>query len=153
MREGILKSGWPTLESARGKVFYIMHDEKKERALYTRDHSSLRGRVMFVRSDESRDDAATLVMDNPRDPEIPRLVKAGYFIRTRADSGLKTKGHGPVARREAAFASGAQIVSTDYPNGEAQPTTGFVVEFPQAAPGRVNPINGPEELRGQTIGR
>ncbi|HET6325987.1 MAG TPA: Ca2+-dependent phosphoinositide-specific phospholipase C [Planctomycetaceae bacterium] len=153
LREAVLKSDWPRLESARGKVFYILHDEKKERELYTRDHPSLRGRVMFVRSSENREDAATLVMDSPHDPNIPRLVKAGYFIRTRADSGLKTKGHGPMARRDAAFDSGAQIVSTDYPNGEAQPTTGFVVEFPQAAPGRVNPINGPEGLRGQTIGR
>ncbi len=153
LRESVQKSGWPTLEAARGKVFYILHDEKKERELYTRDHPSLRGRVMFVRSDESREDAATFVMDNPRNPNIPRLVKAGYFIRTRADSGLRTNGRGALARREAAFASGAQIVSTDFPNGETQAATGFVVEFPQAAPGRVNPINGPEGLRGQTIGR
>jgi hypothetical protein len=153
LREAVLKSGWPTLETARGKVFYILHDEKQERELYTRDHPSLQGRVMFVRSHESREDAATLVMDNPRDPDIPRLVKAGYFIRTRADSGLRTKGAGPLARREAAFASGAQIVSTDFPNGETQPATGFVVEFAHAAPARVDPINGPEGLRGQTLGR
>jgi calcium-dependent phosphoinositide phospholipase C len=153
LRDAVQKSGWPTLEAARGKVFYILHDEKKERELYTRDHPSLRGRVMFVRSDESRDDAATFVMDDPRDADIPRLVKAGYFIRTRADSGLRTKGPRPLARREAAFASGAQIVSTDFPNGEAHPGTGFVVEFEHDAPARVNPINGAERLRGQTIGR
>jgi hypothetical protein len=153
LREAVLKSGWPTLEAARGKVFYILHDEAKERALYTHDHPSLRGRVMFVRSDESRDDAATFVMDNPRDAEIPRLVKAGYFIRTRADSGLRTKGPRPLARRTAALASGAQIVSTDFPNGEAQAGTGFVVEFDHAAPARVNPINAPEALRGQTLDR
>jgi len=93
------------------------------------------------------------VMDNPRDPDIPRLVKAGYFIRTRADSGLRTNGQGPLGRRDAAFASGAQIVSTDFPSGEAQAATRFVVEFAHAAPGRVNPVNGPEGLRGQTLGR
>jgi Phosphoinositide phospholipase C, Ca2+-dependent len=153
LREGVQKSGWPTLEAARGKVFYILHDEGKERDLYTREHPSLKGRVMFVRSDESRDDAATFVMDDPRDPDIPRLVKAGYVIRTRADSGLRTKGPRPLARRKAAFDSGAQIVSTDFPNGETQAATGFVVEFEQAAPARVNPINGPEGLRGQTLGR
>jgi hypothetical protein len=153
LREALQRSGWPMLEAARGKVLFIMHDEKKERELYTHDHPSLRGRAMFVRSDESREDAATLVMDNPRDPDIPRLVKAGYFIRTRADSGLRTKGQGPLARRDAAFASGAQIVSTDFPTGETHATTGFVVQFAHAAPGRVNPINGPEGLRGQTLGR
>ena len=153
LREAVQKSGWPTLDAARGKVLFIMHDEKKERDLYTQGHPSLRGRVMFVRSDESREDAATFVMDDPRDRDIPRLVKAGYFIRTRADSGLRTKGPRPLARRDAAFASGAQIVSTDFPSGEAQPETGFVVEFEHAAPARVNPINGPEGLRGRTLGR
>ena len=69
LRDAVQKSGWPTLESARGKVFYILHDERKERDLYTHDHPSLKGRVMFVRSDESRDDAATLVMDDPRGRE------------------------------------------------------------------------------------
>ncbi len=156
LREGVQKGGWPTLEAARGKVFYILHDEGKERDLYTHEHPSLKGRVMFVRSDESRDDAATLVMDNPRNANIPRLVRAGYFIRTRADSGLKTKGPRPIARRTAAFTSGAQIVSTDFPPGETQPETGFVVEFPGTAPGqinpaRVNPVNGPETLRGQPL--
>jgi hypothetical protein len=153
LREAVLNSGWPTLEAARGKVFYILHDEKKERELYTHDHPSLKGRAMFVRSDENRDDAATFVMDDPRDADIPRLIKAGYFIRTRADSGLRTKGPRPVARREAAFASGAQIVSTDFPNGETQAETGFVVELDHAAPARVNPVNGPEALRGRTLER
>jgi hypothetical protein len=153
LREAVQNSGWPTLATARGKVFYILHDDRKERALYTRDHPSLRGRVMFVRSDESREDAATFVMDNPRDGDIPRLVKAGYLVRTRADSGLRTKGPRPLARREAAFASGAQIVSTDFPSGEAQAQAGFVVEFAHAAPARVNPINGPGGVRGRTIGQ
>jgi hypothetical protein len=153
LREGVQKSGWPTLAETRGKVFYILHDDKKERELYTRNHPSLKGRVMLVRSDESREDAATFVMDDPRDKDIPRLVKAGYFIRTRADSGLRTKGPRPLARRDVAFASGAQIVSTDFPSGEAQNATGFVVEFSHSAPARINPINGPEGLRGQTLGR
>jgi hypothetical protein len=150
LRDAIQKSGWPALAAARGKVFYILHDQKQERELYTHNHPSLRGRVMFVRSDESRDDAATLVMDNPRDSEIPRLVKAGYFIRTRADSSLRTTGNRPPVRRDAAFACGAQIVSTDYPNGEAA-ANGFVVKFTHDAPARINPVNGPESLRGETV--
>ena len=86
LRDAVTTTGWPRLAAARGKVFFILHDNEKKRELYTAGHPSLRGRAMFVRSDETRDDAATLVMDNPRDREIPRLVKAGYFIRTRADS-------------------------------------------------------------------
>ena len=89
-------------------------------------------------------------MDNPRDPDIPRLVRPGYFIRTRADSDLRL-GTDKTRRRDAALASGAQILSTDYPSGEAQTDNGYTVEFPDAAPARVNPVNGPEDHRGQSL--
>jgi hypothetical protein len=137
--------------ACRGKVFFILHDDGAQRELYTRDHASLRGRVMFVRSDERRDDGATLILDNPRASDIPRLAKAGYFIRTRADSDLRTSPPGQPARRDAALASGAQIISTDYPTGEPAAETNYTVEFPAAAPARVNPVNAPEALRGRVV--
>jgi hypothetical protein len=151
LREAVEKGGWPTLAASRGRVFFILHDNGKLRDFYTQGHPSLRGRAMFVRSDESRDDGAVLVLDNPRNPEIPRLVSAGYFIRTRADSELHIDRRGKTSGRDAAFASGAQIVSTDFPAGEPQVGTGYMVEFAKSAPARVNPINGPEAWRGQTV--
>lgn len=151
LRAAIESSGWPTLAACRGKVFFILHDAGQRRELYTRDHASLRGRAMFVRSDPERQDAATLVLDNPRDADIPQLARAGFFIRTRADSGLNVAPPGQPARRDAALASGAQILSTDFPPGQPQPDTGYVVEFPHAAGARVNPVNGPEALRGQLV--
>jgi len=153
LREAVQRTGWPTLAASRGKVFFILHDDGKLREFYTHDHPSLRGRAMFVRSDETRDDAATLVLDNPRHPDIPRLVSAGYFIRTRADADLHTARSGKPSRLDAALASGAQIVSTDFPTGEPQAGTGYIVEFAKAAPARVNPVNGPEIWRGQTLAR
>ena len=153
LREAVEKNGWPTLAASRGKVFFIMHDDGPLRDAYVKGHASLRGRVMFVRSDETREDAATLVLDDPRDPEIPRLVNLGYFIRTRADADLHTDQPGKPSRLKAALASGAQIVSTDFPTGEPQAGTGYVVEFAKAAPGRVNPVNGPPSLRGQILSR
>ena len=151
LREAIQSRGWPSLTKSRGKVFFILHDDNKKRALYTAGHDSLRGRVMFVRSDESRDDCATLVLDNPRSSEIPRLTAAGYYIRTRADSDLSAPLAANEARRAAAMASGAHILSTDFPHGEPQTGTGYLVEFDAAAPARVNPVNGPEALRGRTV--
>ena len=151
LRQAITTTGWPKLGDSRGKVFFILHDRDKKRALYTEGHPSLRGRVMFVRSDENRDDGATLVLDNPRSPDIPRLAKAGYSIRTRADSGLRTTSPGQPARRDAAFASGAHIISTDFPAGEAHAETGYIVKFADSAPARVNPVNGPEALRGKPL--
>ncbi len=143
LREAITQAGWPALDACRGKVLFILHDNGAKRDLYTDGHPSLRGRVMFVRSDESRDDGATLVLDNPRDPDIPRLAKAGYYIRTRADANLKIPGSGQPARRDAALASGAHILSTDFPSGQADGDSGYVVEFPGQAPARINPVNGP----------
>ncbi len=151
LAEGVRTTGWPTLAAARGKVFFILHDEGKRRDLYLDGHPSLAGRVMFVRSDPSRDDAATFVLDNPRSSDLPRLVKQGYYIRTRADADLRGELAPRVARRDAALASGAQIVSTDFPAGEADPDTGYQVEFQNAAPARVDPVNGPAVLAGQTV--
>ena len=152
LRDAVTTEGWPTLAQSRGRVLFILHDNDKQRALYTADHPSLRGRVMFVRSDPSRDDCAALVMDNPRDPRIGPLTEKGFFIRTRADSGLRAAPPGQPARRDAAFASGAHILSTDFPTGQPDGETGYVVEFDGAAPARVNPINGPQGLQRQVIG-
>ena len=151
LREAVETTGWPTLAASRGKVFFILHDEGKLRDFYTLHHPSLRGRAMFVRSDESRDDGAVLVLDDPRNPETRRLVSAGYFIRTRADSELHADRRGKSSGREAAFASGAQIVSTDFPPGEPQAGTGYIVEFAKSAPARVNPVNGSQAWRAQTL--
>lgn len=150
LREAIATTGWPALSASRGKVFFILHENGRKRDLYVADHPSLRGRAMFVRSDETRDDGATLVLDNPRDPDIPRLAAAGYFIRTRADSGLRTDAPAQPARRDAALASGAQIVSTDFPAGETDAETGYSVQFPDS-PARANPVSAPEELRGRAV--
>ncbi len=151
LREAVETSGWPTLAASRGKVFFILHDAGDQREMYTREHPALRGRVMFVRSDDTRDDGAVLILDDPRSPEIARLVRAGYFIRTRADSDLRGDLPGKPSRRDVAAASGAQILSTDFPPGEPRPETGYTVEFSGSAPGRVNPVNGPEAYRGQAI--
>jgi Phosphoinositide phospholipase C, Ca2+-dependent len=153
LREAALRNGWPTLAASRGKIFFILHDNAQQRAFYEQGHPSLRGRAMFVRSDETRDDAAVMVLDEPRQSEIERLVKLGFFIRTRADADLHTDSRREPMRREAALASGAQIVSTDFPPGERQAGTGYIVQFPGAAPARVNSVNGPPALAGRTIPR
>ncbi len=152
LREAVTSRGWPTLGASRGKVLFILHDDGRKRELYTHDHPSLRGRAMFVRSDDTRDDAATLVLDNPRSELVGKMAKAGYFIRTRADADLRGNLADNEARRDAALASGAQILSTDFPAGEAQAETGYVVEFPDAAQARVNPVSGPPNLAGRAVG-
>ena len=141
------------LEASRGKVLFILHDDGQQRDLYTEQHPSLRGRLMFVRSDERRDDGATLVLDDADDPNIPRLAKLGFYIRTRADSGLRVAPPSQPARRDAAFASGADIISTDYPPGQPDTATGYVVEFENQAPARFSPVQLPRVATREAVCR
>ena len=135
----VREHGWPTLDAARGKVLFILHEGGANRDLYTHGRPSLEGRAMFVRSEPGRPDAATLVMDFPDVEQIQRVVKQGYLVRTRADAGLLFT----ETRRQDALASGAQIVSTDFPLGEAHAETGYVVALPGGVAVRPNPVNAP----------
>jgi len=153
LRAAVNKQGWPKVADCRGRVFFILHDDGRKRELYSAGHPSQRGRAMFVRSDDSREDCATMVMDSPNDAKIPKMVERGYFVRTRADSGLKPDAPGKPSKRDKGFASGAHIISTDFPAGEPHGETGYTVQFADQAPARVNPINGPEALRGKTVAK
>lgn len=138
LETAVRERGWPDLEDVRGRVMFILHERGETRRLYTEGRPSLEGRAMFVRSDEGRTDAAVLIVDGPDIAEIQRLVANGFFVRTRADSGLHVRG---TERRDAALASGAQIISTDFPPGEAHPESGYDVTVAIGAAARVNPVN------------
>ena len=140
LREAILEDGWPLLDDVRGRVFILLHNPGELREIYTAKHPTLEGRPLFVRSEPDRPDAATLVRDNPNDPSIPDLVRQGFWVRTRVDSGLRTSEE----RRDRGFASGAHVLTTDFPPGSTQVDTGYVVMFEDGAPARCNPVNSPE---------
>jgi len=139
LERAVREQGWPALDAARGKVLCILHERGQTRELYTEGRPSLQGRAMFIRSEPGRPDAATLVLDHPDVAEIQRVVRQGYLVRTRADAGLRFTEE----RRQAALASGAQIVSTDFPPGEAHGETGYVVALPGGVAARPNPVNAP----------
>lgn len=139
LNQAVRERGWPTLEASRGRFMFILHEGGAIRETYAKGRPSLEGRVMFTRSEEGRPDAAALVVDWPSVDRIQRLVREGYIVRTRADAQLRFD----TSRREAALASGAQIVSTDYPRGEADEATGYVVELPGGVAARPNPVNVP----------
>lgn len=117
LRAAVLARGWPTLGETRGKVFFVLDEDARKTALYVDGHPSLRGRAMFVNADESAAEAAFLVLNDPlrQRRRIADAVAAGFLVRTRADADTREARTGDVGRREAAFASGAQFVSTDYP--------------------------------------
>jgi hypothetical protein len=74
-------------------------------------------------------------------------VKQGYLVRARADiETWEAKANDP-SRAKQAFASGAQIVSTDfYKKGNAYGTD-YVVTLPGGGVMRCNPVNATQACR------
>jgi hypothetical protein len=144
LREAVTTNGWPELDEVRGKVMFVLHERGALRDAYTEGTPNLEGRVMFTNSKPDRPDCAVIVVDNPYREELPEFIREGYITRVRADSGLGAGKTGDTKRRDQALASGAQIVSTDFPPGSPAKETGYVVAFEGGKPARCNPINAPE---------
>jgi len=144
LEEAVLAGNWPALDSARGKVVFLM-DQSKVGPVYLEGHPSLRGRVLFTNSTPGQPDAAFLERNDGPNGEIAALVRQGYLIRTRTDSDTKEARTNDTAHRDSATASGAQMLSTDYPAAEPARWTGhFSVELPAGAKAaRCNPVNAP----------
>ena len=73
---------------------------------------------------------------------IQDLVKAGFLVRTRADADTMEARKNDPTRRERALASGAQFISTDYP--EPNPAfSPYQVRFAGGGVARANPVSAP----------
>lgn len=117
LREGVRRGGWPTLGAARGKVFFAIDEGPEKVALYSRGRPSLQGRAAFVNTDRFEAPYAAYVTLNEPKRDAGRIAEAlrlGMVVRTRADADTVEARTGETARQAAAFASGAQYVSTDY---------------------------------------
>ncbi|PPV09045.1 phosphatidylinositol-specific phospholipase C1-like protein [Xanthomonas bromi] len=137
LNAGVRAHGWPSLAQARGKVVFLL-DQRIAGASYLPGHPSLRGRVCFTNAVPGEDDAAFVERNDGPADEIKKLVKAGYLVRTRTDADLKEAQHNDTRRRNAMLASGAQLLSTDFPINEPA-DNGYVVRFDGDAVARCNP--------------
>jgi hypothetical protein len=143
LNEAVLAGNWPTLASARGKVIFLM-DQKAVGPVYLEGHPSLRGRLIFTNSGPGLPDAAFIERNDGPASEITKLVRDGYLIRTRTDADTKEARSNDTSRRDVMIASGAQILSTDYPVNEPARWEGhFVVKLPGNEEARCNPVNSP----------
>lgn len=139
-----LAGGWPMLAQARGKVLFLMIVPGLNLATfapYLAGTPNLEGRMAFVQGRPGMDHAAFVMIDNAltHAEEIPALVRKGYLVRTRADIDTGEARANDGDRRDAALASGAQIVSTDYPFAPNIFGNGYAVPpFPDGV--RANPI-------------
>ncbi|KAF3059248.1 putative acid phosphatase protein [Daldinia childiae] len=150
LEQSVLKYEWPDLDSARGRVFFLMDNEPGSiRDVYTTGRPNLEGRVIFTNSKPGYDDCVFQKLNDPRNATsleyIQRQVHAGYWVRTRADEPLTTiLSNDTTSMRDSAFDSGAQIVSTDFPTYGL--TSRWHVDYSARFKGgiavRCNPISG-----------
>lgn len=138
LRTALATEGWPPLDTLRGRALYVLHEGGGNRDVYL--EGGLDGRAMFPDAfgDTSLPFAAIHSMNDPFDPRIAEVALEGHLVRTRADSDGVEPLANDVGPRDAALASGAHWVSTDFP--EPHPESGYVVEplF------RCNPVTAPE---------
>ncbi len=131
--EAIERDGWPTVEESLGQVYFVMDNSGDIDTAYRDGTPQLEGRVLFTSAGADRSDGAVVKLNEPEDGvAICAAVAEGRIVRTRADAGLVIDEE----RRDLALATGAQIVSTDFPPGEADRTTGYVVELSGGASSR-----------------
>ncbi|WP_184620486.1 phosphatidylinositol-specific phospholipase C1-like protein [Xanthomonas sp. 3058] len=146
LNAAVRAQGWPSLADTRGKVVFLL-DQRTAGASYLPGHPSLRGRVCFTNAEPGQDDAAfTELNDGPAD-KITQLVKAGYLVRTRTDADLKEALQHDTTRRDSMLASGAQLLSTDFPAHEPA-SNGYVVRMDGDAVARCAPQLPPAHCKG-----
>jgi hypothetical protein len=151
LNEAVLAGKWPTLASARGKVIFLM-DQRPVGPVYLAAHPSLRGRVLFTNAEPGEPDAAFIERNDGPAADITELVKKGYLVRTRTDADTKEARTNDTVRRDAMIASGAQILSTDYPVNEPARWSGnYAVQLPGATVARANPVNAAPSLQNEPL--
>ncbi len=149
LRDAVLAGDWPTVDQTRGMAMFVLFDGGMHRDEYVGDGSDVSSVLMFPSSDEQRPDGAFIKLDDPvADAErIRAAVEDGFIVRTRADAELLDPGADDYARLEAALESGAQLVSTDYPDEEGD----YWLQIPEGTPSRCNPLTAPPGCAAEQI--
>ena len=150
LREAVTTKGWPTLKASRGKVMFAMDEGPEKTSLYLGPNGSLKGRVMFVNVDESSPAAAYITLNEPLEQaeRIRKDVAAGFIVRTRADADTVEARSNDRARQDAAFASGAQYVSTDYMTPDTR-LSSYEAHLPGGGVARLSPAYVPDSGAGR----
>ncbi|KAH7144583.1 acid phosphatase [Dactylonectria estremocensis] len=159
LEESVLKYGWPNLESVRGRVLFFMDNGPVNvvRDAYIEDRPNLEGRVLFTNSAPGNPDCAFQKLNDPTGDNLANIqeqVKLGYWVRTRADVPLTTLfADNVTAQREAAFSSGAQIVSTDFQayGMSSRWEVDYAARLDGGLPARCNPVTAPKTCKSNKL--
>ena len=140
-----LANGWPTLGQLRGRVIFAFDNRDDLRQLYTHDLQDLNGRLCFVDSDPTDPFGAITIQNDPvaDAAAIQAALAAHLLVRTRCDEDGDQARADDLSLFNAALATGAQFISTDFP----APVTGlaYYITIPDGTPARCNPITAPPD--------
>lgn len=147
LSEGVRRRGWPTLDQTRGRLYFVLDVRAEVGDLYRAGHPSLKGRPIFGWYDPATPEGVVQIVQDPlvEGAKIRDWVRNGVIVRTRSDLPTTDARSGSHARANAAAASGAQAVSTDYyPGAPSRPGIDFAVTLPGGVMERCNPLLRPE---------
>ena len=132
---------WPALGDLRGKFLLLLDEGLEKDEAYL---EAVRRPSLFVNLPIDDPRAAIRVLNDPvaDSDRIRQALGKGLLVRTRADADTVEARTGDTTRRDAAFASGAQFISTDYYLPAAHFGTDYMVELPGGGPVRCNPRVG-----------
>jgi hypothetical protein len=160
LEQSVLRHGWPELSWARGKVLFFFDNGGPGaiRDMYLAGRPNLEGRAVFTRGNAGSPDAAITMVNDPRGANtatIQSLVRQGYIVRTRSDEPLRTIRENDYSRVGISLASGAQMITTDFPTVgmTARYDSEFVAELPGGAAVRCNPLIAPRGCRDSSLER
>lgn len=119
LEEAALAHAWPTLGATRDKFLFLFIAIRAgpQQFGYLAGRPSLEGRMAFVEGQPGMAHTAFVMADNALvDPaRVAELVRKGYLVRSRADIDTGEARRNDARRRDVTLATGAQIISTDYP--------------------------------------
>jgi hypothetical protein len=143
LREAVQGRGWPPVGDLSGRILFALDNEGALRDRYVGGASNLAGRAMFVSVGPEHPAAAWMKLNDPqRDFDtIQARVREGFLVRTRADGDTRQARTGDGTQRDRALASGAQFVSTDYPEPNLS-FSPYAVRLPGGVVARPNPLTG-----------
>jgi hypothetical protein len=154
LSDAVADGGWPTLGEARGKVLFSLVDTGESADVYREDAPALEGKLFFTSATPGDPDAAFVRVDDPiaNADLLAEALAAGYLVRTRSDVPTANARTGDTTQRDAALASGAQYVSTDFYAERPEFGTGYVVVLPGGAVLRCSPVAASSACDDEALG-
>jgi hypothetical protein len=141
LNSAIKKDGWPKVKNVLGRVLFVLIHSGEATNNYV--GNSLAEKLLFVNVETNTANASFAMFTKPQKKKsfrkIIKSVKNGYLTYTRADADNESALDNNNVRQIRAFASGAQIISTDQPFPDFR-LSSYSTQFPNGGFVRCNPV-------------